>query len=96
MFPGLGLGTVVARAGRISNGMLLAAANAVAALSDAQQLGASLLPQVQDLRPVSASVAVEVARAAVLEGLSHASVDDLIHLVHEAMWQPEYPDIEPA
>lgn len=74
--------------------MLLAAAHAVAALSDAHHLGASLLPQVQDLRPVSASVAVEVARAAVVEGFSQAPVDDLIHLVHEAMWQPEYPDIE--
>jgi malate dehydrogenase (oxaloacetate-decarboxylating) len=94
VFPGLGLGTIVARAERISNGMLLAAANAVAALSDAQQLGASLLPQVQNLRPVSAAVAVEVARAAVREGLSHTSVDDLIHVVHEAMWQPVYPDIE--
>src|SRR5688500_249631 len=44
IFPGLGLGVTVARASRVSDRMLAAAADAVAALSDATTVGASLLP----------------------------------------------------
>ena len=50
VFPGLGLGVAVARARRITGGMIAAAADAVAALSDATTPGAALLPPVTDLR----------------------------------------------
>jgi malate dehydrogenase (oxaloacetate-decarboxylating) len=94
VFPGLGLGVTVSRARRISDPMIAAAADAVAQLSDATTLGAPLLPPVDDLRRVSASVAVEVALAAVAEGLAQVSVDEPVQLVHQAMWRPEYPQIE--
>ena len=42
VFPGLGLGVTVARAARITETMITAAAEAVAALSDATTRGASL------------------------------------------------------
>jgi malate dehydrogenase (oxaloacetate-decarboxylating) len=90
LFPGIGLGTIVARARSISDGMFSAAARAVAGLVDIGQPGDSLLPQVEDLRPVSATVAVAVAEAAVAEGLARASVDDAVRQVQEAMWQPVY------
>jgi len=91
IFPGLGLGVTVARATQITDGMLLAAAQAVAATVDPQTVGASLLPQVADLRSTSALVAIAVARAAQQEGV--AGVVDgggLEAAVHAAMWQPEY------
>jgi malate dehydrogenase (oxaloacetate-decarboxylating) len=94
IFPGLGLGTNVARARRISRGMIQASADAVAGLVDVTQPGASLLPPVSDLRMVSATVAVAVARAAAEEGLAQADLDNPIHQVHQAMWPPEYPVIE--
>jgi malate dehydrogenase (oxaloacetate-decarboxylating) len=94
IFPGLGLGTNVARARRISKGMIQASADAVAGLVDVTQPGASLLPPVSDLRMVSATVAVAVARAAAEEGLAQADLDNPIHQVHQAMWPPEYPVIE--
>ena len=59
IFPGLGLGVTVARASRVSDRMLAAAADAVAALSDATTV-ASLLPSVDQLRMVSAAVGVGV------------------------------------
>ena len=62
VFPGLGLGVTVARASRISDRMIAAAADAVAKLSDATRPGAPLLPPMTDLRPVSAAVAIAVAR----------------------------------
>ena len=50
VFPGLGLGVAVAKATRISDRMIAAAADAVAGLSDATQPGAPLLPPMTDLR----------------------------------------------
>jgi malate dehydrogenase (oxaloacetate-decarboxylating) len=95
IFPGLGLGVTVARARRISEPMLAAAADAVAGLSDAGTPGAALLPPVDNLREVSATVAVAVARAAVADGLAEVELHDPIQQVHETMWQPEYPRVEP-
>jgi malate dehydrogenase (oxaloacetate-decarboxylating) len=94
VFPGLGLGVTVARASRISERMIAAAADAVAKLSDATRPGAPLLPPVSDLRPVSAAVAIAVARAAADEGLARVTLNDPIQQVHQAMWRPEYPRLE--
>jgi malate dehydrogenase (oxaloacetate-decarboxylating) len=94
VFPGLGLGVTVARASRITNRMIAAAADAVARLSNATAPGAPLLPPVDNLRAVSAAVAVAVAVAAVEEGLAQVQVDNPIQQVHEAMWRPDYPRIE--
>jgi malate dehydrogenase (oxaloacetate-decarboxylating) len=94
VFPGLGLGVTVARAWRVSDRMLAAAADAVAGLSDATTPGAALLPPVDNLREVSATVAVAVATAAVADGLAEVTLDNPIQQVHEAMWQPEYARVE--
>jgi malate dehydrogenase (oxaloacetate-decarboxylating) len=94
VFPGLGLGVTVARAARITDGMITAAAEAVAGLSDATTRGASLLPPVTDLRMVSAAVAIAVARAAEKEGLAQVPLDDPVQQVHQAMWRPQYPSFE--
>jgi malate dehydrogenase (oxaloacetate-decarboxylating) len=96
VFPGLGLGVTVARARRINQPMIAAAADAVARLSDATAPGEPLLPPVKDLRTVSAAVAVAVAVAAAEEGLAQVPVDNPALQVHQAMWRPEYPLIELA
>jgi len=95
IFPGLGLGVTVSRARRVSDGMLAAAADALAGLSDAAAPGAAVLPPVTSLRAVSAAVAEAVARAARAEGLSGVPLDDLPGRVRQAMWEPAYPRIEP-
>jgi malate dehydrogenase (oxaloacetate-decarboxylating) len=94
VFPGLGLGVVAAQARRITDGMLAAAADAVAHLSDATTPGAPLLPSVENLRMVSAAVAIAVARAAENEGLAEVSMNDPVRQVHQLMWRPELPRIE--
>jgi malate dehydrogenase (oxaloacetate-decarboxylating) len=95
IFPGLGLGVTVSRARRVSDGMLAAAADALADLSDAARPGAAVLPPVTSLRDVSAAVATAVARAAQAEGLSDARPDNLPKQVRQAMWEPVYPKVEP-
>lgn len=94
VFPGLGLGVTVARASRISDRMIAAAANAVAEMSNADTLGAPLLPAMDNLRMASAAVAIAVAREAAAEGLAQTQLDDPIQQVHQAMWRPVYPAIE--
>jgi malate dehydrogenase (oxaloacetate-decarboxylating) len=94
VFPGLGLGVTVARASRISDRMIAAAADAVAGMSDATTPGAPLLPTMDNLRRASAAVAIAVAREADAEGLARTTLDDVIQQVHQAMWRPVYPAIE--
>ncbi len=94
LYPGLCLGAIVSKARRISHGMFAAAANAVSSLVTVRQPGASLLPHVDDLRGVSATVAVAVAEAAVAEGLAGIEFTDIVQQVQDAMWQPEYCRIQ--
>jgi malate dehydrogenase (oxaloacetate-decarboxylating) len=94
LYPGLGLGTIVSRARRISDGMFAAAANAVSSLVAVRQPGASLLPHVDNLRDVSVTVAVAVAEAAGAEGLAGVELGDIVQQVQDAMWQPEYCHIQ--
>jgi len=95
IFPGLGLGVTVCRARRVSDGMLAAAAQALAGLSDVSAPGAPVLPPVTSLRAVSAAVAAAVARAARDEGLAGVPLPDPEAQVRQAMWVPTYPLIEP-
>ncbi len=94
LYPGLGLGVIVSRAKRISDGMFTAAAHAVSSLVAVRQPGSSLLPHIDDLRSVSATVAVAVAETAVAEGLAGIKFDDIVQQVRDAMWQPEYRHIQ--
>ncbi len=94
IFPGLGLGITVSRARRVSEGMLAAAADALAGLSDPTTPGTAVLPPVTSLREVSIAVAVAVAQAAQAEGLAAVPLDDPDRQVREAMWMPAYPRIE--
>ncbi|MFI8529356.1 NAD-dependent malic enzyme [Streptomyces aquilus] len=91
VFPGLGLGAVVARATRVTDGMLAAAAHAVAAQVDPTAPGASILPLTNELRRTSTAVAVAVARAAAEDGVARTTIDATIEeRVREAMWEPVY------
>ncbi|HUI59261.1 MAG TPA: NAD-dependent malic enzyme, partial [Steroidobacteraceae bacterium] len=94
LYPGLALGAIVSRARRISEGMFVAAASAVSSLVTVRHPGASLLPHIDDLRSVSATVAVAVAESAYAEGLAGVTFDDLVQQVQDAMWQPEYRRIQ--
>ena len=94
LYPGLGLGAIVSRAVRISNGMCAAAANAVSSLVTVRQPGTPLLPHIDDLRVVSMTVGVAVAEAAQAEGLSRVRLGNIIEEVRYAMWQPVYRHIQ--
>ena len=91
LYPGLGLGTIVSGASKVTDAMLLAAAEAVAGQADVSAPGASLLPAVENLRASSATTAIAVARAAADDGVATSKPDNLVQAVQDAMWQPAYP-----
>ena len=91
LYPGLGLGTIVSGASKVTAGMLLAAAEAVAGQVDVSAPGAALVPPVENLRASSATTAVAVARAAAVDGVATRKLDNPVQAVQDAMWQPAYP-----
>ncbi len=92
VFPGLGLGAIVAQARRVSDGMLLAAARALAEASPARlDPNANLLPPINDLRQVSFRVALAVAAQAEKEGVAEAAGGGALEArVRAKMWTPLY------
>ena len=97
VFPGIGLGVVTSRASKVTDGMLTAAAHAVAGLTDTAARGAPLLPPVEALRDTSVAVGAAVARAAEREGVARAALDDdLSNYVRNLMWEPTYQPIVPT
>jgi malate dehydrogenase (oxaloacetate-decarboxylating) len=94
VYPGIGLGTIVARASRVTDGMILAASEAIASLVDVSPPGAAVLPLVENLRTSSATVAVAVAEQAARDGVARVELSDPVQAVHEAMWQASYPSLE--
>jgi len=95
VFPGLGLGVIVSRASRVTDGMLLAAATTVAQRSDGDATGAPLLPGIDAVQGLSREVAVAVAETAVAEGVAQADLGDVGAAVDATWWYPDYPDIRP-
>jgi malate dehydrogenase (oxaloacetate-decarboxylating) len=92
VYPGVGLGAIAVQARRVSDGMFLAAARAVAELSPARRdPSANLLPPLVDLRKISFHVALAVAKQTIAEGLAEARAEaDIAAAVRTKMWEPVY------
>jgi len=92
VYPGLGLGTIVSGASKVTDGMLRAASEAVAGQVDTGAPGAALLPAVDNLRASSATTAVAVIKAAMADGVATKKIDNPVQVVQDAMWEPVYPN----
>jgi malate dehydrogenase (oxaloacetate-decarboxylating) len=94
IFPGLGLGVAACQASQVTDRMIAAAAEALAARVNTYRPGAALLPSMSELRPVSSHVALAVAAAAAEEGVARYPLTDPINDIYLRMWQPTYPEVE--
>ena len=92
IFPGLGLGAIVCQAQKVSHRMFHAASCAISDMLTAEQRSAGhLLPELDNIREVSYTVALAVARQAREEGLGMNAPDSkLSELIRQAMWEPHY------
>jgi malate dehydrogenase (oxaloacetate-decarboxylating) len=92
IFPGVGLGAIATHASRITDGMFMAAAKALAGMSPARDdPEANLLPRVTALREVATAVAIAVGKQAYAEGLtSGIAASGIEDAVRAKMWTPRY------
>ncbi len=93
IYPGIGLGTIVSRAARVTDNMLVAASKAVAEQVDVRRPGVGLVPDVENLRASSAAVAVAVVKQALEDGVATVEVADPVQAVEAAMWSARYADL---
>lgn len=92
VFPGMGLGALVARAPRVTDEMFFAASRALSGLvTAAQERNGLLLPPMSDIRRVSRAVAKAVAIEARDAGLGRLLDDQQYeYVVAQAQWVPRY------
>ena len=98
IFPGVGLGALVCKATRVTDGMFLAASKAISAfVTPAQEATGLLLPEMKDIRQVSAAVAKAVGIEARNAGLGRLLDDaQLEAIVAKAQWEPHYTTYRPG
>jgi malate dehydrogenase (oxaloacetate-decarboxylating) len=98
IFPGLALGVLASRASRVSDGMFMAAATALAECSPSRgQPEAPPLPPIDQVREVSRRVAVAVGLQAQREKLAPASTaSELERAVAATVWTPAYARVKLA
>lgn len=93
IFPGIGLGVIAAGASRVTDTMLMAAANALANEAPiVQQTGEQLLPSLGDIQQISRNIAFDVARQAQEDGVVTLQSDDdtIRRTIERNFWRPQY------
>ena len=94
IFPGVGLGVIASKAGRVTNEMFLKAASTLGAMASPEDIAKGCIyPALSSLRDVSERIAVAVATVAFETGLARAAApDDVAALVRSHIYAPEYQD----
>jgi len=92
IFPGLGFGSYLCRAKKVSDGMIIAAANVLAEyVSDERISQGDIYPSIKDIRAISSQIAARVMTVAKEEGLSDIELpDNLVDWVSQVMYEPQY------
>jgi malate dehydrogenase (oxaloacetate-decarboxylating) len=98
IFPGVGLGALVAKAPKVTDAMFLAASRAISRMVDEDlEAQGKLLPEMKDIRKVSAEVAKAVALESRDSGLGRLLDDDTYErLIRKAQWEPQYTLYRPG
>jgi malate dehydrogenase (oxaloacetate-decarboxylating) len=92
IFPAIGLALVASKARRVTDTMLIAAAEALGKLSPAlSDPAAPLLPELRHARNVAIEIALAVALQAIQDGVApSASEEELREAVMANQWYPDY------
>ena len=98
IFPGVGMGALLAGCATISSGMVRSAAYALAQNVSQEELDAGMLfPEVSRLREISRKVAEAVMRVAEEEGIGEKMTDEeRIQRLNDFIWEPVYSEYVPA
>ncbi|KAK4788530.1 hypothetical protein SAY86_019849 [Trapa natans] len=106
LFPGIGLGTLLSGSRIISDGMLQAAAECLAAyMTEEEVFKGVIYPSISSIRDITKEVAAAVVKEAIEEDLAEGyrdmdarelgrfSQDEIVEYVEKNMWTPEYPTL---
>ena len=98
VFPGVGLGVIVAEAREVTDEMFLAAADALAERVGDDRLAVdALYPPQSELRSVSRHIAAAVVRTARDQDIGRVIPEDQVEAAVDAMmWWPDYVPYRPA
>jgi malate dehydrogenase (oxaloacetate-decarboxylating) len=98
IFPGMGLGALVARSTKVTAAMFLAASRALSQMVTSAELERGmLLPELKSVREASARVALAAALQARDAGHGRLLDDAAMEAaVRAAQWQPHYPQYRPG
>ena len=93
IFPGVGLGVVACEARRVTDRMIRAAAERLASMAEPGQL----FPPMNDIRTVSAHIALSVARVAIDEGVAAPRDETALRdRILDEIWEPKYLRYRPS
>ncbi|HJP75243.1 MAG TPA: NAD-dependent malic enzyme [Pseudonocardiaceae bacterium] len=93
IFPAMGLAVTAAKATRVTDNMMVAAAKALGVASARAAATGTLLPPIGTMRSVAFQIAFAAAQAAVADDVApQASEDELRAALRACQWQPGYPD----
>jgi malic enzyme len=98
IFPGLGLGSIVAEAHEIPDEFFLEAARVLSAQVSPDRLArGAIYPPIAELRSVARSIAIAIVSLARDRGFGRLYRDEEIEpAVERAIWWPDYGPFEPA
>jgi malate dehydrogenase (oxaloacetate-decarboxylating)(NADP+) len=96
IFPGLGLGTILSQATKVTDGMILTASESLASCVTEEEFGRGLLyPDVSRIREVSLQIARDVIRTAQKDGvdgkkdLRSLNDEELVAFIKTKTYNPE-------
>ncbi|KAG6582518.1 NAD-dependent malic enzyme 1, mitochondrial isoform X1 [Cucurbita pepo subsp. pepo] len=106
LFPGIGLGTLLSGAPIVSDGMLQAAAECLAAYMTEDEVHEGIIyPSISSIRDITKEIAAAVIMEAIEEDLVEGyrgvdarelrkfSKEQILEFVKNNMWSPEYPTL---
>lgn len=95
IFPGVGLGCILAEVREVTDSMFLSAARTLAEfVSEERLVSGAIYPDQSELRSISRRIACNLIREARERGLGRLIADDEIErTVDQAMWYPEYKEM---
>ncbi|MGE0325173.1 MAG: NAD-dependent malic enzyme [Polyangiaceae bacterium] len=98
VFPGVGLGALVAEASEVTDSMFTVAAHTLASeLTDEDLAEGSLFPRLNRLREITRKIACAVVKEAAAQNVGKSFEENAIYdAVSQAMWEPVYPELIPA
>ena len=98
VFPGVGLGALVAEAHEVTDSMFTVAAETLAACVDQADLDeGALFPPLTELREITRKIAIAVAKEARERGVGNrCSDEDIAAAVDRTSWKPHYPELIPV